>query len=44
MLQQAFNKPGNSYTDKKPLEDKDATEREKIIDQSRKEVLQLLEE
>ena len=44
MLQQAFNKPGNSYIDKKPLEDKDATEREKIIDQTRKEVLQLLEE
>ena len=42
VLQQMVNKPTNSYT--KPVEDTLATEREKAIEQTRKEVHQLLEE
>lgn len=44
MLQQMVNKPANSYTVAKPAEDKSATERENAIEQTRKEVRQLLEE
>lgn len=44
ILQQMVNKPTNSYTVTKPLEDKSATERIKTIEQTAREVLQLLEE
>lgn len=44
MLQQMVNKPNNPHIVKKPLKDKAVTERENIIEQTRKEILQLLEE
>jgi hypothetical protein len=44
MLQQMVNKPANSYTATKLLEDKSATERERAIEKTGKEILQLLEE
>ena len=44
ILQQMVNKPNNSYTVAKPVEDKSATERENAIEKARKEVHQLLEE
>lgn len=44
MLQQMFNKPGNSPANDKPLNDKSTIEREKAIEKTRMEILQLLEE
>ncbi len=44
VLQNLVNKPSNSYLDTKPIEDESATERKRAIEQSGKEILELLEE